>query len=248
VRIGALAVDYIAHVCFRFRSPGGRVLVTDPLFGDGFWWQGHYEKYLSPPAIAPEDIRKCDVVFVTHAHGDHFDPDAVLAIQRGTGCGVLAAAEILEALEEAGAEERLLLPAGEGQRFDFGDLGVTTYCGYDDSFDARGRPNKFAAAISSEATDLFYSGDCHGLPPGVRGRRFDAAFSWPFGGSRESRVKLRAFCEGIGIGQFVLMHGDRFEPGEFCCNLDYEAEKRLLESALPEMKVVIPTRASGLED
>ena len=77
MKIAHFQVEYLSHVCFTFTSPAGAVVVTDPFFAEGFEWQGHFERYLTPPDVAPEEISPCDVVFVSHIHGDHFDPDAV---------------------------------------------------------------------------------------------------------------------------------------------------------------------------
>jgi len=36
MKIGMVDVTYLSHVCFRFRSPEGRVLLTDPFFAPAF--------------------------------------------------------------------------------------------------------------------------------------------------------------------------------------------------------------------
>lgn len=242
MRIGQVDIAYLSHVCFHFTSPGGRVLITDPFFGPGFQWMGHFEKYLSPPAVKLQEIRRCDAVFVSHSHGDHFDRTAVLGIQRKSRAVVVAPAEVVEALTEDGADPSLLRVAEEGARFAVGDLVFHTYCGYDNSSDALGRPNKFALVIACGPTRLFYSGDCHELPPAVRGLQVDAMFSWPHPVD-DNLVRL---ARGLQTRRFVLMHGDRFEPGEFYCNMDYAQEKRRLEALLPGIEVIIPVRVSEL--
>jgi L-ascorbate metabolism protein UlaG (beta-lactamase superfamily) len=242
VHISDIRVDYLAHVCFRFVSPTGSVVFTDPFFADGFPWEGHWERYLSPPDVDLADISRCDAIFISHIHGDHCDPQAVTAIHRRTGCRVVAPADVLELLAQKGADPSLLCEAKEGARFTFGDVALTTYCGYDDSFDARGRPNKFSLVIECGPARLFYSGDCHALPPGVRGMEVDAMFCWP----HPDEATLKALCSGLRARKFVLMHCDRFEPGAFFCNQDFEAQKRRVESLVPGISVIAPERATVL--
>jgi len=242
VKIGQIQVDFLAHVCFRFRSPGRHIVLTDPLFADGFEWEGHRERYLSPPKVPIKSIAACDVIFVSHIHGDHFDPDAVMAIQDRTGAEVLAPAEVLEALQERGADVGLLVEAGDGTSLEYGDMMLSTFAGYDNSLDERGRANKFSLVLECGDTRIFYSGDCHELPPRVRGAKVDAMFCWP----HTDDERLKALARGLQAERFVLMHCDRFEPGDFLCNRNLRKEKTRLERLLPGMKVVAPLRATRL--
>ena len=238
MNIGHLNIDYLSHVCFRFQSLRGVVLLTDPFFADGFQWNGHFEKYLSPPAIKPQDIDICNIIFVSHEHGDHFDPDAIITIQQKSRAKVIAPVEVLEILKQKGAATELLLPAEEGARFDFKDLCLHTYCGYDNSTDPAGRANKFSLTVECRNTNIFFSGDCHTLPPAVIDKNFDAILCWPV----PEDEKLLRLCTGLNTKKFVIMHGDRFTPGDFICNLDYAEQKKRIEKLIPKMEAIIPTR------
>lgn len=238
MKIDAIDVSYVGHVCFCFCSPGGAVLLTDPLFASGFMWEGHREDYLSPPAVSLKGLGRCDCVFVTHEHGDHFDPEAVLTVLDRTDAHVVAPAEVLETLAREGAESGRFLEAREGDGFTFGDLRLSTYCGYDDSFDPQGRPNKFSAIIESGAARLFYSGDCHDIPPALKGTEVDAMLCWP----HTDPLRLEALCAGLKAQRFVIMHCDRFAPGDFMCNMDPEKEAKRVRRAAPSMEVIAPER------
>jgi L-ascorbate metabolism protein UlaG (beta-lactamase superfamily) len=242
VRIGVFQIDFLGHVCFRFRSPAGRVVLTDPMFAEGFQWEGHRERYLSPPAVKVEAIRECDAVFVSHIHGDHCDVPSLRSIQERTGAAALAPAEVLEALAKAGAAPASLIEAAEGKRTPIGDVALSTFGGYDDSRDARGRPNKFSLLLECGGTRLFYSGDCHQAPPGVRGMSVDAMFCWP----HLDDEKLKALCRDVRARTFVVMHCDRFEPGDFLCNLDPDEQKRRVERLVPGIEVIAPERTRTL--
>jgi L-ascorbate metabolism protein UlaG (beta-lactamase superfamily) len=54
-----VAIEYIAHCCFRLHSPGGTRLLIDPFMSRR--WLG----YDFPPVLA------ADAVLITHAHDDH---------------------------------------------------------------------------------------------------------------------------------------------------------------------------------
>ena len=238
MRFDDVEVHHISHVSFIFRSPGGAVLVTDPLFAGAFEWQGHIEQYLSPPAFPPEHITRCDAIFISHIHGDHYDPDAVSRIRRQTACRVLAPHEVVEDLLERDESAEGLMSLEDGKDISEADLIVTPMAGYDESLDSEGRPNKFSALIRCGETQLFYSGDCHNPPPALRGRGVEAIFLWP----HPDEEKIRAFADAVRFDAWVLMHGDRFEPGDFLCNLDLAEELRRVQKLVPHADVIVPTR------
>ncbi len=243
MQIGCMAVDYLGHVCFRFRSPAGRVLVTDPFFAEGFEWGGHFERHLPPPKVRPADITKCAAIFVSHIHGDHFDPEAIRIVHDLTGARVIGPADVLDELSGGWVPGASLDEAEEGKTFVFEDLSLMTHCGYDNSRDRQGRPNKFSLVIAASGTRFFYSGDCHEMPPAVRGQRFEAMFCWP----HTSDEKLRALCRAVDSEKFIIMHCDRFEPGEFMCNLDLEEQQERVQRLLPGLEALVPRRAEKLE-
>ena len=238
MRIGDFDAQYVSHVCFILTSPQGAVLVTDPLFAEGFTWKGCTERYLSRPDIAPEDIRCCDAVFVSHIHGDHYDPDAVETIVRNTGARVWAPADVVDDLAERGAPAPNLVALDDGAALSARDLSARAMAGYDDSFDDQGRPNKFSLLLRAGQTTALYSGDCHDPPPALAGHSVDAVFAW----AHPNDDKLRNFGAACRPAKYVLMHGDRFEPGDFFCNFDIAAEKARIERLVPGAEVVIPER------
>lgn len=244
MNIGDFIVDYISHVSFLFRSPQGTIMLTDPLFADGFTWNGHFEAYLSPPDISIEEITQCDAIFITHIHGDHCDHEAIKKINERTQARIFAADEILESLQEFGIPSESLVHIDDGVEAKIGDVDLLPLCGYDNSFDAKERPNKFSAIIKNGETRLFYSGDCHAVPPGLKGETVDAIFLWPHPNDKN----LLAFSNNVEFSRFVLMHGDRFEPGDFFCNMDYSEQKSRLEKLMSDVEIIIPERVGKLFD
>jgi L-ascorbate metabolism protein UlaG (beta-lactamase superfamily) len=61
-------ITWYGHACIEIATPGGRLVLVDPWFGNP----------LSPKAA--QDVDRCDVLLVTHGHGDHLGD----AIEIGT--------------------------------------------------------------------------------------------------------------------------------------------------------------------
>ena len=74
------------------------------------------------------------------------------------------------------------------------------------------------------------------------GQTVDVLFSWP----HPDDEKLVGLCNAIDAKQYVLMHGDRFDPGDFFCNFSYEQEKKRVNRLVPDVEVVIPQRISSV--
>jgi L-ascorbate metabolism protein UlaG (beta-lactamase superfamily) len=160
----------------------------------------------------------------------------VLTILRNNRANAWAPPEVAEDLVARGLDPARAVALTEGARLKVKDLEAMAFAGYDGSHDAQGRANKFSLLLQAGGTAVFYSGDCHEPPPAMRGRSVDAVFCWP----HPDDAKLRGLCQAIPARQFVLMHGDRFEPGDFFCNFDYAKEKARVERLAPGMEVVIP--------
>ena len=58
---------WYGHACVEVRTPGGKVILIDPWFGNP----------LSPRSA--DSIDRCDVLLVTHGHGDHVGDAVALA-------------------------------------------------------------------------------------------------------------------------------------------------------------------------
>ena len=243
MQIGEFAVDNLSHVSFLFRSPEGTAILTDPFFAKSFIWKDKVESYLSPPSTPLEEIRLCDAIFISHIHGDHCNHEAIKSIHDRTRARILAADEILESLQAFGIPEESLIHIEDGVEVKIKDVKLTPLCGYDNSFDEKGRPNKSSIILNTGSTSLFYAGDCHEMPPGLKGKSVEAIFLWP----HPRDETLIQFYSNAEFGKFILMHGDHFEPGDFLCNLDYSVQKDRIEKLLPYVEVTIPQRTEKIE-
>jgi len=233
--VGDVEITFAGHATFLFRIGECRI-VCDPYFAWEFPFEGHVERRLTAPRCKPEDLGGPDLVFISHSHGDHFDPDAVKKIASARTV-VAAPAEVLEILASGdggapGAPELL------SEDMDLRVNGVTLsfLAGYDNSSDKLGRQDKFSLLISSSEARIFYSGDCHEAPPRLKQHsdKLDRCILWP-----EDEAVAR-FVEEAGMTRMILMHGDRHEPGNFPCSMDYDAEKARLEKKFPGLEVRVP--------
>ena len=60
-------ITWYGHACVEVRTPGGKVVLFDPWFGNP-----------SSPRSA-DSVDRCDVMLVTHGHGDHMGDAVALA-------------------------------------------------------------------------------------------------------------------------------------------------------------------------
>ena len=60
-------ITWNGHACVEVRTPGGKTIVIDPF----------YANPKSPKTAA--DVKACDLLLVTHGHGDHFGDALALA-------------------------------------------------------------------------------------------------------------------------------------------------------------------------
>jgi len=143
----------------------------------------------------------------------------------------------VEALSQLGIPNSALATTSDGQTIRVGAIDLEIQGGYDDSFDSKGRMNKFSLLATLGATTIWYSGDCHALPPALQGRRLDAVFCW-------SSPDVVAHLARITPPpkRFVIMHHDKHEPGMFWCSRDAAQDALALSRKLPGVEVLVPDR------
>ena len=77
----ATELTWLGHATFRVDSPGGKRIYVDPFL--------HGNPKCPPAEVDPE---RCDLILVTHGHGDHVGD--TIAIHQQHGCPVVAQIEL----------------------------------------------------------------------------------------------------------------------------------------------------------
>lgn len=72
-----MKVNFIGHSTFLITLSSGTVLLTDPWFGRPL-----LGRRTVPPALTEQEIRRCDMMVISHAHRDHFDHHALNLAKR----------------------------------------------------------------------------------------------------------------------------------------------------------------------
>jgi L-ascorbate metabolism protein UlaG (beta-lactamase superfamily) len=250
MKIGGMNIGFVTHTSFLFGSAGGAVILTEPYFLGGYVnpppkRQGQNlthifrrELHLQRPDVQPEYVTQCDAIFISHIHTDHCDLEATRLIVNRTEARVFAAPDILDQLAALGTPVERLVEATDGGVLAVKDLRLTALGGYDDSFDEKGRMNKFSLLVEDGGTTLWQSGDCHNLPPALNGNALDAVFCWTIPNTLERIAGLNPPPE-----RFVVMHCDQHEPGQFWCKLNPEQQAEVVRAALPDsVEVIVPDR------
>lgn len=105
-------------------------LVIDPYLSDALAHRRAgapttYERLMAPP-LAPAEVSWCDILVITHDHGDHLDPQTVQGILKAspTALVVLPAPLADYAADHLGVKDESLVPIADGQVFEHEELAI----------------------------------------------------------------------------------------------------------------------------
>jgi L-ascorbate 6-phosphate lactonase len=128
VNPGSLAIFWLAQAGFVFKTPGGKIVYTDPYltdyvqrvlpeYGMGF-------KRVMPKLIEADEV-EADYVVSTHAHQDHLDADALPALLKNPRTQFIGSPDCRPVYLEAGVPEDRFSILHKGETFSLGDFRLT---------------------------------------------------------------------------------------------------------------------------
>lgn len=145
-----MEIEHLGHACLRV-SHDGTSLLLDP---GGF----------SPGLADRLGERPLAAVLVTHAHGDHLDPELVPRLQDVAGGGVLAEAGAADVVREAGGAAALL---EVGATHELGPFVVEVVGGQHAVIHPDvPRVGNVGLLVRAGGTTLFHPGDAYDTIPG----------------------------------------------------------------------------------
>ncbi|MFA6035755.1 MAG: MBL fold metallo-hydrolase [Candidatus Micrarchaeia archaeon] len=111
-----MRLTYIGHSCFQM-DLDGITAYTDPFFS----MEEGDRKRLVKPAVTPDRIRECDLLFISHEHFDHCEVASVQEIVERTYAQVVAPRPTLAKLT---VSERSKVDVREGDKFEIKGVGI----------------------------------------------------------------------------------------------------------------------------
>lgn len=183
-----IEVRWIHHASFRI-TDGRTVLYVDPWKIDG----------------EPHDA---DVVFVSHAHYDHFSRPDIEKVA-GEDCVIVAPPDVIESLHAANAVE-------PDERLTIGDVTIETVAAYNVGKDFHPRDSNWCGGVFTlGGKRIYYAGDTDLIPEMNDLAEIDLALL-PVGGTYTLDAdEAAAACRSIGCEAAIPYHwGDIVGSGQ----------------------------------
>ena len=200
------SLTWLGHSAFRLDSPGGKRIYIDP--------------FLENPKCPDSEKQpeRCDLIALTHAHGDHFG--STLELNKKFGCPVVAITELGDWLNNHGVKAYDPNKGGtvevDGIKFTITTANHTSSADFDE-----GKYVGDPAGVVIELEDgvkLYFAGDTNAfMDMQLIGRIYEPDFAiLPIGdhytmGPREAAVALELLgvkrCIPCHYGTFPVLHG-----------------------------------------
>ena len=208
------SLTWLGHSAFRIDTPGGKRVYVDP--------------FLTNPKCpdSEKEPERCDLIALTHGHGDHFG--STLELHEKFGCPVVAITELADWLNGQGVTAH---DPNKGGTIEVEGIKITvTTANHSSSLDvADGRYAGDPAGLVFELEDglkLYFAGDTSAfMDMQLIGRLYEPDFAiLPIGdhytmGPREAAVALELLgvkrCIPCHYGTFPALHGTPDQLREF---------------------------------
>lgn len=123
VRKGTPAATFFGQAGFVFTLADGTTVGVDLYLSDCCWRYFGFKR-LMPYLVSPQAL-ELDYLIATHAHYDHFDPDAVPLLMANGRTRLLCAQDVRPEAERLHLEAERIAYLSVGDRFEAGGLSVT---------------------------------------------------------------------------------------------------------------------------
>jgi L-ascorbate metabolism protein UlaG (beta-lactamase superfamily) len=241
---GVVSLWWLEQAGFALRAGETRIAI-DPYLSDSLAAKYAGTRFphrrMAPPPVAPDALRRVDVVLCTHAHTDHMDPGTLgpLAAANPECLFVVPAPEVAKAVER-GVPMARAVPAEAGRELTFpGGLSLLPLPAAHEEFsvDEAGRHRFLGYRIAWAGRGIYHSGDCvpySGLADALAALRIDLALL-PVNGRDEIRrsagvpgnftlAEAASLCREAGIPMMLGHHYGLFDFN----TIDEEAARRSL--------------------
>ena len=239
VEPGGLGIWWIGQAGFVLKSPG-QIIYIDPYLST------YAEKKtagkpnehvrINPAPMKPEDINNADIVFCTHDHGDHIDPEGIPVIAaQSPGAHFVVPECARDKMRGFGIDDDRIHTMKGGDQLRLKEIQIHAVPAKHEEFDEhpqKGYPY-LSYVIDIDGVTVLHAGDTipyQGQVECLKEHRIDLAFV-PINGRDEFRHKLDfegnftceeavRFALDIGAGLTIPMHYDMFaintaDIGEF---------------------------------
>jgi L-ascorbate metabolism protein UlaG (beta-lactamase superfamily) len=139
----------------------GQTLVFDPYLSDNLQLNSLGPRNFPPPC-APSSLSDVDLVFVTHDHGDHLDPDTLLPLLAASPTArVVAPPTSCTILREIGVGAERIIPARCDESMALGKVTVRTVPAAHYTWEAneQGQPRFVGYLITLAGLTVYHAGD-----------------------------------------------------------------------------------------
>ena len=200
-------------------------LVFDPYLSDSVRHEALGPRQFPPP-IDPSALRGVDVVFISHDHGDHLDPETLRPLLAASPrCAFVAPGRSRDLLLEMGVRaEQVIVPSPEKEQL-IGDVEVRAVpsAHYEWEADEEDLPRFYGYVARLGDVTIYHSGDTilyDGMIERLREQRIDVAIlpingrDWPreqagLVGNLDAAEALY-LADEIGSGLLIPCHYDLF--------------------------------------
>lgn len=118
----AVALFWLGNSGFAMKFGNGTVAYIDPLLSDCVYRVNRWQR-LFPALFSPQEA-DCDLLFITHGHADHLDPDSIGEVTARTRGPVVAPPSCITRMKDMGVPPDSLRPIHPGEVFTSSEISV----------------------------------------------------------------------------------------------------------------------------